>query len=152
MRRSLFRPRALDICARFFNGNMMVAFKTGDYKQQVIFIGGQWADRWVFGYREILGELRFCQEVQAEPVSRALSCSCRDDDVAKWKKVEMVLEAYGSDANSILQLTTSKRTVTERQRAILEEFEKEQLDENNRSGAGSWDMDFDKIFSTCLLL
>ncbi|XP_057794146.1 chaperone protein dnaJ 1, mitochondrial isoform X2 [Salvia miltiorrhiza] len=29
-------------------------------------------------------------------------------------------------------------TVTERQRAILEEFEKEQLDENNRSAAGSW--------------
>ncbi|XP_057801194.1 uncharacterized protein LOC131016504 isoform X2 [Salvia miltiorrhiza] len=34
----------------------------------------------------------------------------KDDDVAKWKKVEMVLEAYGSDANSILQLTTSKRS------------------------------------------
>ncbi|XP_047943668.1 alpha-L-arabinofuranosidase 1-like [Salvia hispanica] len=32
----------------------------------------------------------------------------KDDDVAEWKKMEMVLEAYGSDANSRLQLTTSK--------------------------------------------
>ncbi|XP_057767395.1 alpha-L-arabinofuranosidase 1-like [Salvia miltiorrhiza] len=34
----------------------------------------------------------------------------KDDGVENWKKVEMVLEAYGSDANSRLQLTTSKRS------------------------------------------
>lgn len=38
------------------------------------------------------------------------SCSCRDEYVTKWKKKEVILEAHGSDTNSRLQLTTSKRS------------------------------------------
>ncbi|KAG6410580.1 hypothetical protein SASPL_128642 [Salvia splendens] len=41
---------------------------------------------------------------------RLATYDIKDDDVAEWKKMEMVLEAYGSDASSRLQLTTSKRS------------------------------------------